>query len=243
MAVTANGQTTEMVLVKGGEYLPLYGTEKNATTSVDAFFMDITPVTHVQFLEFVLNNHKWQKSNVKGIFADERYLQNWENDTTVPEYLQNSPVNNVSWYAARAYCKCYGKRLPSLDEWEYAAMADENKPDAREDSLFNARIIRTYEKPKTYLMQVGSTPKNYWGIYDMHGLVWEWTEDFNSVIITGESRSDKNTDKGLFCASGAVGASDLMDYAAFMRYAMRSSVKANFTLSNTGFRCVRNGTL
>lgn len=228
----------KMATVKGGEYTPLYGVAKTETVKVAPFKMDVTPVTHAQFLDFVEKHPQWKKSKVKRLFADGNYLKMWEDDTTVPSELMNSPVVNVSWYAAKAYCECQGKRLPTVDEWEFAAMASETQPDAREDSLFNQRIVRSYEKPKTYLLPVGSTPKNYWGIYDLHGLVWEWTEDFNSIIITGESRSGGDTDKGLFCASGAFGATDLMNYAAFMRYAMRSSVKANYSITNMGFRCV-----
>ena len=59
----------------------------------------------------------------------------------------------------------------------------------------------------------------------MHGLVWEWTFDFNSIFLSGESRKDKDTDKDLFCGSGSVNATDLMNYAAFMRYAFRASIK------------------
>ena len=72
---------------------------------------------------------------------------------------------------------------------------------------------------------------------DLHGLVWEWTSDFNSVLISGESRKDVDKDSNLFCGSAAVGASDLMNYAAFMRYAIRGSLKARYNMSNLGFRC------
>ncbi|MBT0810376.1 formylglycine-generating enzyme family protein [Litoribacter ruber] len=229
-----------MALVRGGEFLPLYGAVKNEMVQVKDFYMDAKPVTHADFLEFVQKNPQWKKSMVKKIFADERYLTAWDGDQQVPSELHNSPVNNISWFAAKAYCECQGKRLPTVDEWEYAAMADEKIKDARKDSLYNVKIIRTYEKPKTHLLKVGQGEKNYWGIFDLHGLVWEWTQDFNSVIIAGESRNNGNGEKGLFCASGAVGANDLMNYAAFMRYAIRASLKANHTVTTKGFRCVKD---
>jgi len=234
------GQTAEMALVKGGDYLPLYGIDKEEKVSVNSFYMDTKPVTHADFLAFVKKFDQWQKSRVRKLFADERYLSSWEGDLQVPEELMDKPVNNVSWFAAKAYCECQGKRLPNVDEWEYAAMADAEKPDARRDSLFNTAVLRTYEKPKTYLIPVGAGEKNYWGIHDLHGMVWEWTLDFNSVIITGESRNNGNTDKGLFCVGGAMGATDLMNYAAFIRYAMRTSLKANYTLNTLGFRCAKD---
>ena len=229
-----------MAKVAGGEYIPLYG-KNGQKVKVHPFYMDVYPVSQQDFLAFVEKNGKWKKSGRKKIFADENYLNQWESDTAIgSKRLPNTPVTNVSWFAATAYCECQGKRLPTVDEWEYAAMANETKPDARKEKSYNQRILDWYEKPQTFQHPVGQTVKNYWGIYDLHGLVWEWTSDFNSVLLTGESRNDVSTDKGLFCGSGSLNASDLMNYAAFMRYAFRGSIKANFCVQNLGFRCVQD---
>lgn len=232
-------QSTKTVAIKGGNYIPLYGTDSTIVTVKD-FHMDIYPVTHQQYLKFVDANSKWKKTKVTRLFADNGYLMDWTSDTTFNKELQNTPINAVSWYAAKSYCEYVGKRLPTVDEWEYVAMANETKKDAREDSLYNQKILTSYETPKTYLKEIGKTNKNKWGVYDLHSLVWEWTSDFNSVLISGESRKDVDTDRNLFCAGGAVGATDLMNYAAFIRYAFRGSVKANFCIKNLGFRCVKN---
>lgn len=231
-----------MTTIKSGTYVPLYG--RNSSVIVAASFkMDIMPVTNADYLQFVSKNKRWRKSKVKKIFADNNYLRQWKNDTTLdPQMNPRSPVTNISWYAAKAYCECLGNRLATVDEWEYAAMANENMPDARNEKTFNQYILDWYEKPKTFNNQVGQTFKNYWGVYDLHGLVWEWTEDFNSVLLTGESRNDVSTDKNLFCGSGSLNASDLMNYAAFMRYAFRGSVQANYSVQNLGFRCVSDST-
>ena len=71
----------------------------------------------------------------------------------------------------------------------------------------------------------------------MHGLIWEWVSDFNSIILTGDSRSNSAINRDLFCASGALGAVDKENYAAFMRFAFRSSLQGKYTVSNLGFRC------
>lgn len=232
--------TTEMVLVKGGSYVPLYG-KKQEEVIVNDLYMDVHPVTNAEFLDFVKKNEKWQKSKVKKLFADGNYLVKWQNDTLLNvDAKPNSPVTNVSWYAANAYCDCQGKRLATVDEWEYAAMADETIPDARKLESYNQIILDWYEKPKTYQKEVGTTFKNYYGVYDLHGLVWEWTSDFNSVLITGESRGDSAENNNLFCGSGSLNATDLMNYAAFIRYAFRGSVKANYSVQNLGFRCVKD---
>jgi protein SCO1/2 len=61
----------------------------------------------------------------------------------------------------------------------------------------------------------------------MHGLVWEWTLDFSPEL-----------DRTFACGGTAAGARTFDDYAAFMRYAYRSSLEARYTVANLGFRGV-----
>lgn len=235
----ANCQS-EMVSIKGGTYTPLYGRDSLQVIIAD-FKMDIYPVTNQEFVAFLKENPRWKRSQVKKIFADGNYLIDWKSDIEIGN-LQSllAPITNISWFTANDYCECQGKRLPTIDEWEYVAMANEILPDARKLKDYNQIILDWYEKPKTFNNQIGYTFKNYWKVYDLHGLVWEWTQDFNSVLISGESRKDVDNDSNLFCGSAAIGATDLMNYAAFMRYAIRGSLKAKYTMKNLGFRCVRD---
>ncbi|HZH85925.1 MAG TPA: formylglycine-generating enzyme family protein [Brumimicrobium sp.] len=226
-----------MALIKGGTYIPLYGTD-SMPVKVDNFQIDKYPVTNAEFIQFLKENPKWKKSNVIALYADGNYMRHFKDDFTLNEGENpNAPMTNVSWFAAKKYCECEGKRLPTLDEWEYVGMADEKRIDARSKDDYNKFILSWYEKPNTYSQEIGSTFKNYWGVYDMHGLVWEWTQDFNSVLISGESRKDVDGSSNLFCGGAALGSSDLMNYAAFMRYAFRGSVKANYSIRTLGFRC------
>ena len=80
---TANCQS-KMVPIKGDTYIPLYGRDSLQVTILD-FEMDVYPVTNAQFLEFVKKNSKWQRSQVKKIFADTNYLIYWKSDTTLGE--------------------------------------------------------------------------------------------------------------------------------------------------------------
>lgn len=229
-----------MKRINKGTFVPLYGSD-SLGTFVNDFFIDEHPVSQQQYLDFVKKYPKWRKSKVLKLFADDSYLYKWENDTVIGSKINTeSAITNVSWYAAKDYCACQGKRLPTIDEWEYVAMASKTKANAQADSLFNLMIIASYEIPKTYQNEIGSTYKNYWGVSDMHGLVWEWTSDFNSVLISGESRQDKDTERNLFCGSASINASNLMDYAAFMRYAFRGSIKANYNIQTLGFRCAKS---
>ena len=229
-----------MKKIIGGDFVPLYGVDSTYVTIQD-FAIDIYPITNEEYLAFLNKYPKWERSKVIRLFADKNYLYHWQDDITLHQDANHkSPITNVSWYAAKAYCASIDKRLPTMDEWEYVAMASPNKSNAQKDSIFNQQIIAGYERPRTYKNTIGSTDKNYWGIYDLHGLVWEWTSDFNSVLISGESRKDVDTDRSLFCAGGAVNANDLMDYAAFMRYAFRGSLKANYSIQSLGFRCAND---
>jgi formylglycine-generating enzyme len=229
----------DMVFIKGGNYTPLYGSSKTGIKiKVLPFYLDKYPVTNAQFLEFLKSNPKWQRSNVKKIFADKNYLSNWKSDLELgKDLLPNSPVTNVSWFAAKAYCEFYGKRLPSVAEWELVAKASSDNPDGTKDGAYIKKILDWYSRPASGKIQpVGQSEKNFWNVYDMHGLVWEWTSDFLSAMVTGESRGDSSLERNLFCGSGSVNASDFKDYPAFMRFAFRSSLKANYTVNNLGFR-------
>lgn len=240
-----------MARVPAGSYLPLYvspGPDTGAAAGrgvarrreVPAFDMDVRPVTNGEFLEFVRSHPEWRRSKVKPLFADASYLSHWKEDLEPGERAPaESPVVNVSWFAARAYLKARGKRLPTVDQWEYAAAASETLRDASRDPAFRARLRAWYGKPTpARLPPAGSTFRNAYGVADLHGLVWEWTLDFNSALVTGESRADGSLERSLYCGSGASGAADFEDYEAFMRYAFRSSLEAGYCVANLGFRGV-----
>ena len=234
-------QESQMVLIKRGAYVPLYGTADKKPVTVEAFKMDVYPVTNAQFLSFVKKHPEYSRSKMKGIFAEKSYLAQWQNDFDYGKTnLSNAPVTNVSWFIAKKYCECQEKRMPTMDEWEYVAMADEKRIDARSKEEFNKYILSWYEKPKTYSNPVGKTFKNYWGVYDMHGLVWEWVSDFNSNLVSSDNREGGNGDKAKFCGAGTLAASEKDDYASFMRLAFRSSLKAAYTTASLGFRCAKN---
>ncbi|HNJ57605.1 MAG TPA: SUMF1/EgtB/PvdO family nonheme iron enzyme, partial [Chitinophagaceae bacterium] len=126
------------------------------------------------------------------------------------------------------------------DEWEYVAMADKTTANARSKPTYSNEILDLYLQKNRQYNAVKQSAPNYWGVYNMFDLIWEWTDDFNSVLTTGDSRSGQYDDKNLFCAASATSATDIMNYAAFMRFALRGSVKANFAIANLGFRCAKD---
>lgn len=231
-----------MIKIPSGFYKPLYSYDKQSNgEKVESFFIDKYPVTNKEFLDFVIENPRWQKSNVRRLFADESYLFHWKSDTVPGDHINlSSPVTNVSWFAAKAYCDWKGKRLPTLAEWEYVAAASMKSPNANLDESYKAIVVEWLSKPfENGISVVGQNPPNYYGAYDMQGLIWEWVSDYNNALVTGDSRSDAASDRDLFCGSGALGATNFDDYTAFIRYAFRSSLQANYTVHNLGFRCAR----
>ncbi len=233
----------QMVYIPGGEYKPFYGSNTELV-SVQPFLIDERPVTNQEYLEFVRLHPQWQKSKVKAIFADTSYLYGWPSDLQLPDSSKaDAPVCYVSWYAANAYAKSVGKRLPLLDEWEFLAMADESTPNAREKSGYSDAIIDLYLQKNRQYNAVKQSPPNYWQVYNLFDLVWEWTEDFNSVLTTGDSRAGQYDNNGMFCASAATSSTDILNYAAFMRFGLRNSLKANYTIANLGFRCAKDTTI
>jgi sulfatase modifying factor 1 len=233
-----------MVLIPAGTYEPLYKNE--GERKLPAFLLDETPVTNAEYLRFVEANPRWRRSQALDLFTNEHYLEQWKGDLELgdpSELPPDAPVTNVSWFAAKAYARWVGKRLPTLAEWEMAAAASETKARGKDDPEHYRRILDWYAKPTHFpLPAVSQAPRDFHGVRGLHGLVWEWVEDFNTALVTGESRADAGLERNLFCGSGAAGASDFRDYAAFMRYAFRSSLDAKYCVANLGFRCAKSVT-
>src|SRR3546814_3916971 len=81
--------------------------------------------------------------------------------------------------------------------------------------------------------------RSAWGVQDLHGLVWEWTDDFSSLLVSSDNRVQGDADDLKFCGAGALSMDDRENYAVLMRVAMLSSLDAGNTTANLGFRCAR----
>lgn len=242
------GAAIETIVVPGGTMSPVWlvptSTKQKVTEEkkielivTESFQAMKYPVTIEQFHQFLNKNKKWQKKNISPLFADKSYLKSF----STHKKNSKTPVTEVSWFAARAFCESEGMRLPTLNEWEYMAAASEKIADANRDEKFLQRILNWYGEPYGgKIKPVGSIYKNMYGLWDLHGLIWEWVEDFNSVFVTGESREDSSFNKDMFCGAGGLSGANKENYAAFMRFAFRSGLKGNSAVWNLGFRCVRS---
>ncbi len=232
-----------MAQIPTGVYRPQFrGPDDPREVSVKIFYLEVFPVTNAEFLEFVRAHPRWQRAQVKRLLADDAYLKHWAGDLELgAAALAKAPVTHVSWFAAKAFAAWQGKRLPTVAEWEYAASASPVRADGGNDPEFQKQILRWYSTPSLPLLPaVGAGDANLWGVHDLHGLVWEWVADFNTALVTGESRGDTSLDRDRFCGAGSQGARDPSDYPAFMRFGFRSSLRASYTIHNLGFRCAKD---
>lgn len=222
-----------MSVIPGGSFEPLYATKHAERVSVSRFALDREPVTRGEFQTFVKNNPQWRRSSITRKAADKGYLIDWTSDLSAGNELRR-PVTSVSRQAAAAYCSAQGKRLPTVQEWEYAAAASDAKRNATGDRAFIAKLVGFYTSRSTERSAtVGKGKRSVYGVRDMHELIWELTADPATHDMSGHEHH-------MFCASSAIGAADPSNYPAFMRYAVRSGITSTTTLNTLGFRCAAN---
>lgn len=143
---------------------------------LDAYFLDKFLVTNARYREFVrVKGRPAPRNESRGKYTL------WKGDA-VPPAIMHQPVINVSWYDARAYCRWVGGRLPSEAEWEKAARGLDGLryPWGNETPTpSHANYGRPWSGEKTMTpvdhFEKGKSP---YGIYDMSGNVWQWTNDW-----------------------------------------------------------------
>ncbi|PIR23130.1 MAG: hypothetical protein COV44_04420 [Deltaproteobacteria bacterium CG11_big_fil_rev_8_21_14_0_20_45_16] len=232
-----------MILAGPGILRPFYPpSESEKEIKVEAFELQQHAVTNAEFLKFVMEKPKWRRDKVSPLFVDSTYLSLWESPTRLGKQISpKQPVVFVSWFAAKAYCESIGARLPTHFEWELAAAASEAQADSRSDMTWRQKILDWYGKPAPErLPNVMGNKPNFWGLYDLHGLIWEWVQDFNSILLSSDSREAGKLDQAKFCGAGAIGASETDDYPSFMRLGFLSSLEAAYTTKTLGFRCAKD---
>ncbi|MBF8276379.1 MAG: hypothetical protein HW390_1452 [Candidatus Brocadiaceae bacterium] len=130
---------------------------------VPGFYMGRYPVTNEEYARFLKEN-----PNVKepAFWADRQFNQT------------KQPVVGVSWEDAQRYAAWAGLRLPSEAEWEYACRAGSKTRYYSGDTDEDFNRVGWYSvNSGSQLHTVGEKEPNGFGLYDMHGNVWEWVED------------------------------------------------------------------
>ena len=206
------------------------------------FYIDRTEVTNKAFKRFLDSNPEWRKERIDASLHNVKYLQHWTNGA-FPAGQEKHPVVNVTWYAATAFCKSLGKRLPTEAEWEFAArgglagkefpwgdeMPDKNRANFSGSGLGSPTKVASY-------------PPNGYGLYDMAGNVWEFLADeWSKYGSTGPAVNGPLANNFLHVTTrralrgGSFGGS-----AVNLRVTYRDSHSPENAVEHVGFRCAAN---
>jgi formylglycine-generating enzyme required for sulfatase activity len=236
-----NGVKLEMIAIPGGTFL--MGSPENESerrddespqhqVTVPSFFMGKYPLTQAQYQAIMGNNPSYFKGN-------------------------NRPVETVSWDDAVRFCQKLSQRtgknyrLPSEAEWEYACRAGTKTPFSFGDNITTDLVNYNGNYPyksapkgeyREQTTDVGTFPPtfppNAFGLYDMHGNVWEWCEDdwHENYIDAPTDGSAWNSQSGSNTKLLRGGSWNY--YARDCRSAARGRYSRDFRLSLYGFRVV-----
>jgi len=160
----------------------------------------------------------------------------------------NCPVENVSWEDAQEFIKKLSRkegkeyRLPTEAEWEYAARAGtqtawhwRNQADCSKANYGNVWSDECKDQNPGKTMKAGSFSANAWGLYDMHGNVWEWCQDWYRDYPAGSVTNPEGSSTGSSRVSRGGG---WHDNAVSCRSANRGNSSPGSRCNYLGFRLV-----
>lgn len=240
-----------------------------ATASAQPQSLEITgkdgaPMALVQAGEFTMGHEKWEADEkpVHRVFLDAFYMDKYEVTTArYARFMQETgraepaqwkdvnpttdgerPVVGVTWHDADAYCRHYGRRLPTEAEWEKAARGTDERlfPWGNEEPTHRHASFGVAWFGYETLLPAGSLEagRSPYGIYDLAGNAWEWVSDWYDMNYYKNS-PDRNP------TGPSRGGSKVLRGGSWynMLYDLRSTNRNYFVptkqLFDLGFRCVQ----
>lgn len=179
---------------------------------IRAFYLMTTEVTIEMFNLFVDSSgyetygekhdsiwvHEYEyigKTDRKIVGGHWEVFDTWRSDTI----SVNRPVAYVTWNDTQEFIKWLNDidpsriyRLPTESEWEYACRAGSNALFSSGSTIKKFKEIAWYSRNTDYLNEVAAKEPNRWGLYDMHGNVWEWCEDWYHESYRGAPIDDSS---------------------------------------------------
>lgn len=229
--VVRAGAAGEMVLIPAG---PFRMGKSRRLVHLDAVYIDRTPVTNREFATFV------EVTGYRPTDEDSARFVPHLLGGKLSKRLENHPVVYVSWLDARAYAAWAGKRLPSEAEWEKAARGTDGRkyPWGRTQP---SPHYANYGNMHGGTVPTGSYPDGAspYGVLDLAGNVWEWSEDFDDPAFyeDGPPNNPRNEHPGQRLVMR--GGSYLFAAHALRTYA-RTSFEPHYRFAGGGFRCARS---
>ena len=209
-------QDKKMILIPAGEFQmgsKASEDETPHTVHLSAFTIDKFEVTQEQFEKVMGSN----PSDFKG---------------------KNLPVEQITWYEARDYCKAVGKRLPTEAEWEKAARGGTGATYYWGD-VIDGEYAWYWDNSQRTSHPVGSRKPNGFGLYDMSGNVWEWVADYYED--TYYQSSPKENPQGPFTSKyRVIRGGSWRDLSDFLRTTRRNYDLPAGRFNHIGFRCAQS---
>ena len=240
-----NGVTLEMVYIPGGTFLmgspesegKRYSNERpQHSVAVKPFLISKYPITKAQWKEVASLPEVHQKLKLR----------------PSPHGGKSHPVTQISWYDAVEFCKYLSQktgheyRLPTEAEWEYACRAGTTTPfhfgETITSDLANYDARQSYRSKHQGIYREATTPvgsfevANSFGLFDMHGNVWEWCldywhENYDNSPTNGDAWLDSSENQTRVMRGGS-----LLNDPSMCRSSSRFHKSASETFKHVGFR-------
>ncbi len=207
--------------------------------SLSAFYIDKTEVTVGEFALFL------NMSGGDAYHHPHQPIIKKEMQYKPIKANQNEPIRQVTWYAADAYCRWAGKRLPTEAEHEYAAGGAQERGYAWGDSGATCAVVNLFSG-QSYchgkVREVGSYPQGATpeGLMEMTGNVAEWVSDFYGAYEQDSDSDPTGPQKGDL---KVIRGGSFLDAYAWQKTTARYSAHPKTRSEAVGFRCVYTDSL